>query len=121
MQLSSIHNCDDLSCSVLSFNLSRSAVQISLSYKNGYKFTINDRSAFYDWYNAGFESRRLLTTGNADVNVIIPLNRYSFFEELEDEILIPMQLQFNITLQGDDETNCFKKAAAADDGRVVLD
>ena len=23
--------------------------------KNGYKFTINDRSAFYDWYNAYFE------------------------------------------------------------------
>jgi len=23
--------------------------------KNGYKFTINDRSSFYDWYNAYFE------------------------------------------------------------------
>ena len=23
--------------------------------KNGYKFTIDDRSAFYDWYNAYFE------------------------------------------------------------------
>jgi len=23
--------------------------------KNGYKFAINDRSAFYDWYNAYFE------------------------------------------------------------------
>lgn len=23
--------------------------------KNGYKFTVNDRSAFYDWYNAYFE------------------------------------------------------------------
>ena len=23
-------------------------------HKNGYKFTINDRSAFYDWYNAYF-------------------------------------------------------------------
>lgn len=22
--------------------------------KNGYKFTINDQSAFYDWYNAFF-------------------------------------------------------------------
>ena len=141
--------------------------------KNGYKFTINDRSSFYDWYNAyfevqfqvqklddgaaygadrvtvingsnslishmmiksagkivydtdnlhkvtfvknlleysddysrsvaknslwyldtsheitntnqntGFEARRLLTTGNNDVNVIVPLNCYSFFEEL---------------------------------------
>ena len=24
-------------------------------HKNGYKFTINDRSSFYDWYNAYFE------------------------------------------------------------------
>ena len=23
--------------------------------KNGYKFTINDRGSFYDWYNAYFE------------------------------------------------------------------
>ena len=23
--------------------------------KNGYKFTINDRSSFYDWYNPYFE------------------------------------------------------------------
>ena len=23
--------------------------------KKGYKFTINDRSSFYDWYNAYFE------------------------------------------------------------------
>ena len=29
--------------------------------------------------NAGFEARRTLTVGNADVNVIISLNRYSFF------------------------------------------
>jgi len=44
--------------------------------------------------NAGFEARRLLTTGKADVNVVILLNRYSFFEVLEDKMLIPMQLQF---------------------------
>ena len=25
--------------------------------KNGYKFTINDRSSFYDWYNAYFEAQ----------------------------------------------------------------
>ena len=178
--------------------------------KNGYKFTINDRSSFYDWYNAyfevrfqvqkladgtgydnadrvtvingshslihhmmiksagkivydtdnlhkvtfvknlleysddysrsvaknslwyldtnalfvnanqntGFEARRLLTTGGSDVNVIIPLNRYSFFEELEGRMLVPMQLQFNINLQNDDEL--LQKAAAADDGRVVI-
>jgi len=36
--------------------------------------------------NTGFEGRRLLTTGKADVNVIIPLNKYSFFKVLEDKM-----------------------------------
>ena len=180
--------------------------------KNGYKFTINDRSSFYDWYNAyfevqfqlqkiadgtnyvvadriavingshslinhitikssgkivydtnnlhkvtfvknlleysddysrsvakdslwyldvdntsadtntGFQARKLLMTdadGLLNVNAIIPLNRYSFFEELEGRILVPMQLEFNITLQNDDEL--IFKAAGAAAGRVVLD
>ena len=169
--------------------------------KNGYKFTINERSAFYDWYNAyfevqfqvqklangagyaeadritmingshslidhmiiksaekivydtdnlhkvtftknlleysddfsrsvaknsfwyldtdattantnaGFEARRLQTQavrndgggGAKNINAIIPLNRFAFFEELEDKMLVPMQLQFNIELQNDGE------------------
>ena len=63
-------------------------------------------------------TRRLLTAADKDVNVIIPLNRYSFFEELEGRMLVPMQLQFNIILQNDDEL-IYKHAAAAD-GRVVV-
>ena len=179
--------------------------------KNGYKFTINDRSAFYDWYiayfevqfqlqklangagyandnritvingahsliehmmiksagkivydtdnlhkvtfvknlleysddfsrsvaknslwyldtgydvdtaanNLGFEARRLLTTGKKDVNVVIPLNRYSFFEELEGRMLTPMQLQFNIKLLNDDEL-LYKLNTLNIPGRVVI-
>ena len=74
--------------------------------------------------NVGFEARRLLIRQNAagnvpqDVNIIIPLNRYSFFEELEDEMLVPMQLQFNLTLQNDDEL--IQNLDAVEDGRVVL-
>ncbi|KAL9967138.1 hypothetical protein ACROYT_G025310 [Oculina patagonica] len=68
--------------------------------------------------NAGFEARRLLTTGLNDVNVVIPLNRYSFFEELEGRMLLPMHLQFNIQLQNDAEL--LKKADDVADGRVVL-
>ena len=185
--------------------------------KNGYKFTINDRSSFYDWYNAyfevqfqlqtlaagagyanasritvinnshslikhlmiksagkivydtdnlhnvtfvknlleysddysrsvgknslwyldtnattantniGYEARRLLTkaarddalaAGGKDVNVLIPLNRWSFFEELNDKMLVPMQLQFNIELNSDDEM--VHKAHDAAAGRVVI-
>ena len=68
--------------------------------------------------NTGFEARRLLTSLNKNVNVIIPLNRYSFFEELYDKMLQPMQLEFNIELQNDNEL--IYKAAAAAAGRVVV-
>ena len=185
--------------------------------KNGYKFTINDRSSFYDWYNAyfevqfqlqvladgngyadadritvingshsfikhlmiksagkivydtdnlhnvtfiknlleysddysrsvgknslwyldtedsttadnsGFKARHELTKAAADdtlanggknINVIIPLNRWSFFEELNDKMLVPMQLQFNIELNSDDELVHKVEAVAA--ARVVI-
>ena len=49
--------------------------------------------------NAGFQARKLLMTDAnviKDVNIIIPLNRYSFFEELNERILVPMQLELNI-------------------------
>ena len=76
--------------------------------------------------NSGFEQRRLLTQakqnngggGPRSVNEIIPLNRYSFFEELEDKMLPPMQLTFELDLNDDDEL--IHKAAGADDGRVVV-
>ena len=71
--------------------------------------------------NAGFQARKLLMTDAnvlKNVNVIIPLNRYSFFEELHERMLVPMQLQFNIELQNDNEL--IFKAGAADDGRVVV-
>ena len=69
--------------------------------------------------NTGLEARHQLTITNQDVNVIIPLNRYSFFEELEDKMLVPMQLQFTLTLNNDDEL--IYKAGAAANGRFVVD
>lgn len=68
--------------------------------------------------NTRFEARRLLTIGRADINVIIPLNRYSFFKELKDRMLVPMQLQFNMTLPNNDEL--IQKPAAVANGRVVV-
>ena len=61
--------------------------------------------------NTGFESRRLLTSDRKDVNVVIPLNRYGFFEELEGRMLVPMQFQFITQLQNDNEL--IRKSAAA--------
>ena len=76
--------------------------------------------------NTGFEARRLLTQANnnnggggaKDVNVIIPLNRYSFLKSLQKKRLVPMQLQFNIELNNDDEL--IHKAHGADHGRFVI-
>jgi len=53
--------------------------------------------------NLGIRARRLLSHGGATVETIIPPNRYSFFEELSDRLLPPMQLDFEIVLQDDDE------------------
>ena len=99
---------------------SRSVAKNSLWYLDTDNTTANT--------NTGFEARKLLTlaalddalsAGGKDVNVIIPLNRDSFFEELEGKILVPMQLQFNIELNDDDD-ELIHKANAADNGRVVV-
>ena len=47
--------------------------------KTGYKFTINDRSSFYDWYNAYFEVQfqlQKLADGNgyATANMVSVIN-----------------------------------------------
>ena len=76
--------------------------------------------------NTGFEARRILTqavnndgTGGArSINEMIPLNRYSFFQELERKMLPPMQLTIELTLNEDSEL--IHKAAAAAAGRVVV-
>ena len=53
--------------------------------------------------NAGMRARALLSQGGLMVQTIIPLNRYSFFEGLSDKLLPPMQLDFEIELQNDEE------------------
>ena len=83
------------------------------------------------WYldtdntSTGFEERKLLTkaaeddalnAGGKDVNVIIPLNRCSFFEELEDKMLVPVKLQFNVELNNNGEL--IHQANSADIDRV---
>ena len=53
--------------------------------------------------NAGMCARALLSHEGETVQTIIPLNRYSFFEDLSDRLLPPMKLEFEITLQDDRE------------------
>ena len=91
--------------------------------KNSFYYIDTDASTAVT--NRGFEARRLLTKAIADdnlvaksINEIIPLSRYSFFEELERKMLPPMQLTIELTLNDDSEL--IHKADAPDDGRVVI-
>ena len=76
--------------------------------------------------NSGFEARRILTQANQNnggggaktINMLIPLNRYSFFEELENKMLPPMQLELEIDLNEDNEL--IHMANGTDPGRVVV-
>ena len=99
-------------------NFSRSVAKGSFWYLDTENSTANT--------NSGFEQRRVLTQakqnngggGPRSVNEVIPLNRYSFFEELSNKMLPPMQLEFELTLNDDKEL--IHKAAGVDDGRVVV-
>ena len=90
-----------------------------LEYSDNYSRSVAKNSL---WYldttgthdvaeNSGFAARRLLTRGRgADgagegqlVDTTIPLNRYSFFEELEGRMLPPMQLAIELELTPDTE------------------
>ena len=76
-----------------------------------------DTDATSDDTNIGLEARGLLTASRKLVNVAIPLNRYSFFEELEGRMLPPMQLDFEIDLTTDAEV----LYGAANTFRLVID
>ena len=92
--------------------------------KNSFWYLYTDRTTANR--NTGFEARRILTQvaqnngggGAKSINEMIPLNRFAFFEKLEDNMLPPMQLTIELTLNEDDEL--IHKAAAADAGRVVV-
>jgi len=104
-----------------------------LEYSNDFSRSVAKKSF---WYldtenstantNSGFEARRILTQANQNnggggaksINMIIPLNRYSFFNELGDKMLPPMQLEFEIDLNDDNEL--IHMANGTDPGRVVV-
>jgi len=96
-----------------------------LEYSDGYSRSVAKASFWYldtgttavDDQNAGFKARRDLTSNRKPVNVKIPLNRYSFFEELEGRILPPMQLTSEIELNPDAEL----LFGSVDTTRVTID
>ena len=54
-------------------------------------------------YNKGFTARKTLLGLSAEVNCEFPLNRYSFFEELQDKLLPNMKI--DLSIEFDDDKN----------------
>ena len=50
-------------------------------------------------YNKGFAARKVLLGTSAEVNCEIPLNRYSFFEELQDKLLPNVRIELQIEMK----------------------
>ena len=67
-------------------------------------------------YNNGFALRKALLGVSAKVNTEIPLNRYSFFEMLEDELLPNTRVESNFEIESD--SNLISQARA--NCRVVI-
>ena len=67
-------------------------------------------------YNKGFALRKALLGTSSTVNTEIPLNRYSFFEMLEDELLPNTRVEMNFEIESDD--NLIWQAGA--DCRVII-
>ena len=63
-------------------------------------------------YNKGFAARKVLLGASAEVNCEIPLNRYSFFEELQDKLLPNVRIELQIEMEND--KNLIWRTRAAD-------
>ena len=63
-------------------------------------------------YNKGFAARKVLLGASAEVNCEIPLNRYSFFEELQDRLLPNVRIELQIEMEND--KNLIWRTGAAD-------
>ena len=68
-------------------------------------------------YNKGFALRKAILGDSATVRCQIPLNRYSFFEALEDKLLPNTKIELNIEIEKD--SNLIWRAGGAN-CRVIL-
>ena len=70
-----------------------------------------------DYNKAGFAVRKVILGNSATVRCEIPLNRYSFFESLDDKLLPNTKIELNIELESDG--NLIWRAGG-NDCRVIL-
>ena len=68
-------------------------------------------------YNKGFALRKVVLGDSATVHCEIPLNRYSFFETLEDKLLPNTKIELNIEIETD---NNVLWRTGGNDCRVIL-
>ena len=69
--------------------------------------------------NAGFASKAKLTNAAGGVNLIVPLNKYSFFAASQDVVYPTGKMELNITLERD-ENVLYKDKALVAEGRYVV-
>ena len=62
--------------------------------------------------NKGFAARKVLLGTSDEVNCEIPLNRYSFFDELQDKLLPNVSIELQIEMEND--KNLIWRVGAAD-------
>ena len=67
-------------------------------------------------YNKGFATREHLLGLSAEVNCEIPLNRYSFFDELQDKLLPNMKIDLDIEFDDDKNLISRRRGRADADG-----
>ena len=116
-----VYDCNDANHSVNIKNLLEySPPYASSTGTNEFYYLDTSRAAeerpAEDAYNKGFASRKLLLGTSSIVTRELPLNRYSFFEALERNLLPSGRLELNIEIESD--ANLIWKAA--DNCRVVL-
>jgi len=98
-----IYDTDNLHLVTFVKNLSEYSDDYSRSVAKNSFWYLDTGTTPVDAQNVGFAARRALTKERKEVNVKIPLNRYSLFEELEGRVLPPMQVTFEIELNPDAE------------------
>ena len=69
-------------------------------------------------YNEGFARRKTLLSASAENNIILPLNRYSFFKSFEKEIALNGKITLDVSLESDNNVIFRDNAAAA--GRYII-
>ena len=64
---------------------------------NGWEARNFVETANYD-YNKGFAARKALLGTSSTVNCEIPINRYSFFQSLENKLLSNSRIELNLEI-----------------------